>query len=87
MRNQADTGETRGSLARALVPPTPADPIQIRPGQAGRLIVLLPSSPERVEKIKAVAGRRWHPEGRYWTVPHTEETLAHLLALLGRRAC
>jgi site-specific recombinase XerC len=65
-----------------LVPTGLAKPIQIGPGEAGRLIVLLPYTPERVEKIKAVAGRRWHPDGRYWTVPHTEQALAHLLALL-----
>jgi len=69
-------------------------PIQIRPGEAGRLIVLVPYSPERVAKIKtclpprsagrgrqAVAGRRWHHKEQDWTVPHTDGALAHLLAL------
>lgn len=73
--------QARGARAGALVPTPPADLIQIGPGQAGRLIVLLPYTPERVEKIKAVAGRRWHPDGRYWTVPHTDGALAHLLNL------
>jgi len=35
-------------------------PIQVKPGSAGRLIVLLPYSSERMAKIKTIAGRRWH---------------------------
>jgi integron integrase len=56
-------------------------PIVIRPGNEGRLIVLLPYSPERVAKIKTVAGRRWHRTEQYWTVPRTDEMLARQLAL------
>ncbi len=56
----------------------PTDPIQIKPGDAGRLIVLLPYSSERVAKIKTVAGRRWHQQEKYWTVPHTNGAIAHL---------
>ena len=37
--------------------------VEVGPGEAGRLIVRFPYSPERVAKIKTVAGRRWHPEG------------------------
>lgn len=58
-----------------------AGPIQIRPGEAERLIVLVPYTPERVAKIKTVAGRRWDSKERYWTVPHTDAALADLLAL------
>ena len=56
-------------------------PIEIKPGEAGRLIVLVPYSPERVGKIKTVIGRRWHPKEKHWTVPQAKGTLAHLLAL------
>lgn len=56
-------------------------PIQIKPGAAGRLIVLVPYSTERVAKIKTVAGRRWHQGERCWTVPRTDGMLAHLLTL------
>jgi len=59
----------------------PAGPIQIRQGGTGRLIVVLPYSPERVAKIKTVAGRCWDSKERYWTIPHTEGALAHLLDL------
>jgi hypothetical protein len=43
--------------------------------------VLVPYSSERVAKIKTIDGRRWHQGERYWTVPRTEGTLAHLLTL------
>ncbi len=56
-------------------------PIQIKPGEAGRLIVLVPYSPELVAKMKTVAGRRWHHGEKYWTVPHTDGALRHLLTL------
>lgn len=57
------------------------DPIRIRPGKTGRLVVLFRYHPERVAKIKTVADRRWHPEGNCWTVPHTNEAIARLLVL------
>lgn len=47
------------------------DPIRVRPGSAGRLIVLFRYRADRVAKIKTVAGRRWHPEENCWTIPHT----------------
>ncbi len=58
-----------------------SEPIQIRPGKGGRLVVLFPYTPERVAKIKTVAGRRWYQDEKYWTVPRTECTLRQVLAL------
>jgi len=52
-------------------------PIQIKAGKAGRLIVLLPFSLERLAKIKTIAGRAWDASNKYWTVPR-EEGMAHL---------
>ncbi|PCI38461.1 MAG: integrase [Elusimicrobia bacterium] len=52
--------------------------IQIEPGLPGRLIVRFAYSPERVAKIKAIPGRRWHPEQRLWSVPDNDSVL-HLL--------
>lgn len=43
--------------------------------------MLVPFSPERVAKIKTIAGRRWHQGERFWTVPRTAGTLVHLLTL------
>ncbi len=74
-----DPRSSQSELAqRVKVPP---GSIQIKPGEAGRLVVRFPYTPKRVAKIKTVIGRRWHHEERYWTVPHTDGTLVHLLAL------
>lgn len=50
--------------------------VHIRKGDDGRLIVEFLYSIERVEKIKAVPGRRWHPEKKLWSVPDTDESIA-----------
>lgn len=50
----------------------PTDPIRIKPGEAGTLIVQLPYFPDHVAKIKSVAGRRWHAKEQHWTVPHDD---------------
>ncbi len=59
----------------------PIEAIRIRPGKEGQLIVHVPYSPERVAKIKTVAGRRWHQQEKHWTVPQTKETVTQLVAL------
>lgn len=66
---------------RERVLTAPAGTIRIGPGPVGRLTVFLPYSPTWVAKIKTVADRRWHPEKKYWTVPHTEAAIAHLLTI------
>jgi integrase/recombinase XerD len=45
------------------------------------LAVVLPYSPERVEKIKTVPGRRWDAQQKHWTVPDTPGMTARLTAL------
>lgn len=61
----------------------PNEPIRISPGEAGRLIVQLPYfSPDHVAKMKTPAGRRWHADGRYWTVPRIDDVISHLLTLV-----
>ncbi|MFA6092325.1 MAG: integron integrase [Elusimicrobiota bacterium] len=57
------------------------EPVRIRPGEPGRLIVHIPYSPERVEKIKTVPGRRWHKEQKYWSVPRYDKAVECLLRL------
>ncbi|MDF0651689.1 MAG: hypothetical protein P0121_09510 [Nitrospira sp.] len=60
----------------------PNEPIRIRLGEAGRLIVQLPySSLDHVAKMKTLAGRRWHADGRYGTVPRIDDVISHLLTL------
>jgi integron integrase len=55
--------------------------IEIRPGPNGRLIVVLPYSPERLAKIKTVPGRRWHGPEKYWSVPGDQGAAARLTSL------
>jgi integron integrase len=57
------------------------EPIRIRPGEPGRLAVILPYSPERVEKIKTVAGRRWDKERKHWSVPLYDKAVERLMQL------
>lgn len=55
--------------------------IHVRPGESGRLIVVLPYSSERVAKIKTVPGRLWHGPEKYWSVPFDPEAAARLQTL------
>lgn len=52
----------------------PAGPMWIAPGETARLIVPTPYgryTAEGLPKMKAVAGRRWHPDENHWAVPYT----------------
>jgi site-specific recombinase XerD len=55
--------------------------IAIKPGPDRQLTVALPYSPERVEKIKSIPGRRWHKEEKVWTVPDEPGMVEWLLDL------
>ncbi len=50
-------------------------------GEEHRMIVRIPYSPERVAKMKTIAGRRWHRQEQYWSVPQGPGALTHLLTL------
>jgi site-specific recombinase XerD len=52
--------------------------IHVTDGEGGRLIVRFSYSPERLEAIRTVPGRRWHGDEKYWSVPHDDETLRQL---------
>jgi len=57
--------------------------IVLRPAGEGRIAVAFRYDERLVEKIKGVAGRRWHGQERYWSVPATPgmvERLAELFA-------
>jgi site-specific recombinase XerD len=55
--------------------------IRIHPGDNGQLIVTFPYSPERVEKIKTIPGKWWHPEEKHWTVPFADGMVEQLVSL------
>ncbi len=57
------------------------NPILVRQAAKGLLMVVFPYDAQRVEKLRTITGRRWHAEEKYWTLPHSEETFARLLAL------
>jgi site-specific recombinase XerD len=41
-----------------------------------KLIVKFPYNPNYIAKVKTINGHKWHPEEKYWSVPHSElETL------------
>ncbi len=55
--------------------------ISVRPGEEGRLIIVLPYSAQHLAKIKTVPGRLWHAPGKYWSIPRDEGAAARLQAL------
>ena len=48
--------------------------IDIQEGTGDCLIVRFPYSKEAVDKIHLIKGRKWHPEGKFWTVPADSNT-------------
>lgn len=55
--------------------------VRIKPGADGRLWVELPYSPERVEKMRTIPGRKWHPKEKAWSVPGSREVVEKLRIL------
>ncbi len=53
--------------------------IKIQKCTDNRMQVNMPFNPVFVERIKAIQGRRWHSEGRYWSFPNTNGTLEKIL--------
>jgi integrase/recombinase XerD len=52
---------------------SPGHSFRVRQGKAGRLIVEFRPLPELLAIVKAIPGKWWHPEERYWSVPDTAE--------------
>jgi site-specific recombinase XerD len=47
----------------------------------GWLRISFPYNPDYIAKVKALEGYRWHPEGRYWSVPYSEDVIARILSI------
>ena len=47
------------------------------------LMVSFPYNPQFVQKIKTIKGHRWHPNGKYWSFPGSNETLERILKVFG----
>jgi len=58
-----------------------AEAIKIRKGESGRVTVTFPFNPTYVAKIKTVEGRRWHPEGKYWSFPPDNAVVKRIASL------
>jgi site-specific recombinase XerD len=67
-------------MAPAAILPQIAE-LKLQAGEAGRLMVYFPYRPDLVARSKTLPGRRWHPEKKCWSLPHTAESLARLQAL------
>ena len=66
----------------ANLPPLPSIPdFDLRPTNHGHLLVFFPYHPDTVERIKSIAGRRWHPEKKCWSIPYTSAALDQLTTL------
>ena len=56
-------------------------PIQIKPGPIGWIWVVLPYSPDRLEKIRTFAKRIWNDDHKCWAIPRTARTVDRLKAI------
>jgi integron integrase len=54
--------------------------IEISPDTLGRIKVSFPYSPAIVAKIRSIRTRRWHPEEKYWSFPHSAAVLHEILS-------
>ncbi|MEA2075124.1 MAG: site-specific tyrosine recombinase/integron integrase [Euryarchaeota archaeon] len=54
--------------------------IEVRKGEEG-IEISFSYNPDYITKIKTIEGYRWHPEGRYWSVPTDNNTLQKILYL------
>ncbi len=87
-----DEGLEAGRLSQTVITseeskgPKVGSLIRVYPGEAGRLVVRFPYSPERVAKIKTIEGRRWHHPEKYWSVPDKDGMLERLGALFPAEA-
>ena len=57
--------------------------IQVSKDPAGRVIISFPYDPLLVEKVKTIAGRRWHPAEKHWSFPSTDGMLEKILKIFG----
>lgn len=49
--------------------------------EGDRLILQFPYSPDLLAEVKVMAGRRWHPDEKYWSIKDCERNRFHLASL------
>jgi len=57
------------------------DKITVSKGYSNRIRVTFPYNKDYVAKIKTIEGYKWHPEGKYWSFPYSEDTLRKILSV------
>jgi integron integrase len=55
--------------------------ITIGPDTPERIKVAFPYSPSIVAKVKTIEGHKWHPDGKYWSFPNSEQILDEILSV------
>lgn len=66
---------------QAYCPMRAARPIEVLCGEPGRLSIITPFARDRIDRIKEIPGRTWHPEQKCWSIPDTPDAIRRLLAL------
>jgi len=56
------------------------DKITIDKGTSNQIRVSFPYNKDYVAKIKTIEGYKWHPDGKYWSFPYSEDTLRKILS-------
>ncbi|MBI5286122.1 MAG: hypothetical protein HY878_00845 [Deltaproteobacteria bacterium] len=46
---------------------------------SGRTMVSFSYDPQLVEKVKTIKGRRWHKDGKYWSLPDSDGIIEEIL--------
>ncbi len=55
--------------------------VRIESGIPGEIKVTFPYSPTAVASVKSIYGSRRHPDGKYWTLPHSDAMIDRLLLI------
>lgn len=59
--------------------------LEIKAGDAGRLLICFPYNRGLISRIKEIPGWRWHPQQKCWSVPHTATAVSQLERLPQRK--
>lgn len=55
--------------------------VVIRRWSAERLCILLPFGFEKIDQIRVIEGRQWHPKEKVWSFPDTEDVIKRVLKI------
>ena len=58
--------------------------VMISTDSSGALKVTFPYDPVYVARIKSIPGRKWHPDGKYWTFPYSKMVFDQIQSAFAR---